>query len=244
MHVATAAAHAIDSAERSFAPPAGALAGMSTSERRISTLVSHFCAPSSASACTVVAAAGAAASSDTVTLHQQADAHFVAVLVGGDEFARYEYGPQLARPYMLPVRTLDSKNHITRPLLTDTGEEQTEHNHHKGIWVAVDEVNGVKFWGERQIPDNVEQWPQGQIVARSLDIEQAQSSPGTSAVLRLHNSWLGRGGNPILEEETHIAIRALGGGRLFEYTVMLTPAAGAGQVTFGDTKEGATILAA
>ena len=86
--------------------------------------------------------------------------------------------------------------------------------------MAVDEVNEVRFWGERQIKENVTHWPQGQILNRAVTLEVAQSpAAGEPAVMRVCNSWLGRGAVPILAEETTIAIRKLPatGYHLLEY---------------------------
>ena len=58
----------------------------------------------------------------------------------------------------------------------------------QGIWVAVDEVNEVRFWGERQIAENVTHWPQGQILNRAVTLEVAQSPAlGEPAVMRVCN---------------------------------------------------------
>ena len=96
--------------------------------------------------------------------------------------------------------------------------------------MAQDEVNGVRFWGERQIPDNVENWPQGKIESRDVSLAVAAGDP---AVLAYQSDWLGAGGTPILNESTTVQVH---GNRLLEYTVTLRAAES--DVVINDTKEG------
>ena len=96
--------------------------------------------------------------------------------------------------------------------------------------MAQDEVNGVRFWGERQIPDNVENWPQGKIESRDVSLAVAAGDP---AVLAYQSDWLGAGGTPILNESTTVQVH---GNRLLEYTVTLRAAES--DVIINDTKEG------
>ena len=96
--------------------------------------------------------------------------------------------------------------------------------------MAQDEVNGVRFWGERQIPDNVENWPQGKIESRDVSLAVAAGDP---AVLAYQSDWLGAGGAPILNESTTVQVH---GNRLLEYTVTLRAAES--DVIINDTKEG------
>lgn len=101
----------------------------------------------------------------------------------------------------------------------------------KGVWCAVDEVNGIRFWGERQIPDNVERWPQGKIESRGVVLRGGGTA---AATLELSSEWLGEGGTAVLHEHTVLTIHA---SHLLEYTVTLT-APEDRDVIFGDTKEG------
>jgi len=94
-----------------------------------------------------------------------------------------------------------------------------DHPHHKGIWYAVDEINGIKFWME-----------EGAI--RSQSVEVAQSDDG-AAVISVVNHWLDLKDQPILKEETTIRITP---DRLISYEARLSPSGEA--VKFGDTKEG------
>lgn len=96
---------------------------------------------------------------------------------------------------------------------------QREHPHHKGIWLAIDEVNGQKFWFETD-----------PIKPISAEIVTASGNP---AKIKLVNHWMGKDGNPIVIEETEVSIFA---NRLISYDFTLKAAVD--QVTFADTKEG------
>ena len=137
----------------------------------------------------------------------------VEITVGGEEFAVYNFAKKLPRPFLFPVRGPRGAM-MTRPL-----ENPKDHPHHKGIWVAVDEVNGVRFWGGKGRIENV-----------SVKLLIPQGNP---ARLQVVNQWLGKDGKPTITETTVISIHA---NRLLTYDI--TFRAGKQPVTFGDTKEG------
>ena len=94
-----------------------------------------------------------------------------------------------------------------------------DHPHHKGVWISVDEVNGIKFWNESGLIRNV-----------TTTINVAR---GESAQLTLVNHWLDAAGSPLLQETTHIQIFA---DRMMVFDINF--AAVDKPVTFEDTKEG------
>jgi len=94
-----------------------------------------------------------------------------------------------------------------------------DHPHHKGVWLSVDEVNGIEYWSEK-----------GKIVNRGVKLV---SSSGDSAIMQLTNDWVDDDDQPVVHEVTTVTVFP---DRLINFSVLFT--AGEKPVTFGDTKEG------
>jgi hypothetical protein len=140
----------------------------------------------------------------------------VQITLNGKEFTTFNYGSKLPKPFMSPVKREGAT--LTRPIYFD--RKQGDHPHHKGIWVAVDEIGGVKFWAE-----------QGKIANKSVKLVKAEGNP---AVLNVVNEWQGGDGKAIVVESTQISIWENG---LFAYDIRFKTG-GDERVEFGDTKEG------
>jgi Methane oxygenase PmoA len=140
------------------------------------------------------------------------------ITIGSEPFATYNFAKTQKKPYFWPIRDREGQI-IARPLLDPAGHAWRDHPHHRGLWFAVDEVNGIKFWAER-----------GTISSVSVDPVVPTGNP---AWFKVVNHWLDRQGQTLLVETTTISISA---DRLIAYDATLT--AGKEPVTFGDTKEG------
>ncbi len=155
--------------------------------------------------------------SASVELKKDDAAKTVAVTINGRDFSTYTFADAQPKPYMWPVRGGDGTI-LTRPIITD--RSQGDHPHHKGVWVAVDEVGGVKFWAE-----------DGKIANRGVTVTVAKGNP---AKMKVTNDWLNPEGKAIVRETTTISIWENG---LLGYDIVFT-ASGEEPVEFGDTKEG------
>ena len=169
------------------------------------------CALSLCFALFAVADSISAVADDVVTFEPHADG--ISVKIRGDEFTVFHHGPSLPKPYFWPVRGSGGAI-LTRPV--EPGEK--DHPHHRGIWLAVDEVNEIKFWAER-----------GQITTRK--VESKAGNPGTITVT---NEWLRPDGVVVLNEQTTISIDA---DRLMSFDIVIAPPTGK-TARFDDTKEG------
>ena len=141
--------------------------------------------------------------------------HEIAVTIDGKDFTTYHTDPKWKKPFFSPVKT-SAGTIITRGL---ESAESKDHPHHKGIWLAVDEVNENKFWAEKSTIQNA-----------TVELVKSEGNP---AHLRVRNNWLGADNEPVVIETTDIKIY---GNRLVTYDVQFT--AGKKPVTWADTKEG------
>ncbi len=141
--------------------------------------------------------------------------HAIAVTIDGQDFTTYHTDPKWKKPFFSPVKT-SAGTIITRGL---ESAESKDHPHHKGIWVAVDEINDDQHWAEKAVIQNV-----------SVELVKASGNP---AVMRVTNHWLGQDAKPVVTETTEIRIH---GNRLLTYDIHFT--AGNKQLTWADTKEG------
>jgi hypothetical protein len=137
----------------------------------------------------------------------------VVVSIGGEEFTVFNTSHEKPKPFFFPVRG-PGGTVISRPL-----DKPADHPHHKGIWISVDEINGLKHWAERARIENVS--------------ASALVPSGNPAKLQIVNHWLDAEGKPVLTETTIVSIFA---NRLMAFDIKFT--AGDKPVTFGDTKEG------
>ena len=139
----------------------------------------------------------------------------VEISIGGEPFAVYQF-QGYEKPFLAPLRTAGGIA-VTRSL---DKQAVTDHPHHKGLWVGVDEVNGNRHWMEAQ-----------PVRTKSVEVVTAEGDP---AVLKAVHDWIGKDGKPVLTETDTISIFS---DRLVAYDMALTPP-GDEPVHFGDTKEG------
>ena len=134
---------------------------------------------------------------------------------------RDRYTP-LPKPYLFPLYNEQGLNVLAYA--------PDDHPHHKGVWVAVDEVELHAEAGETLGP--FKHWVEaGRIETRTVDLEDSSDGPRVRGV----NDWLAPDGTPVLTEDTSITARSDG---IIAYEITLAPPRGGGRATIGDTKEG------
>ena len=145
--------------------------------------------------------------------------------VGGKLFTSYHYAATWARPFFHPVVGPGGKR-VTRSYpMEDVEGESRDHPHHKGIWVAHGDVNGVDDWSEA--PGH------GRIVHR--EFESIVGGP-VYAGAQERLDWVSAKGDRVLTERRRLVVYDVPGeDRLLDVDVSLT--ATEGPVTFADTKE-------
>lgn len=164
----------------------------------------------------VVSALSGVAQAQLVKLIDKPDEKTIAVQIAGQEFTQYLMKPEQAKPYFFPVRGADGTV-LSRPI---QGKGQGDHPHHKGIWISIDEVDGIKFWAEA-----------GKIVTRKSMVLVAEGNPAQFEVV---NDWQATDGRVVVTETTTVSIFA---NRVMAFDIRFTTP-GDRAIEFGDTKEG------
>ena len=172
----------------------------------------------------VLSEAAVSASFPGVELEQGDDR--VSVRIGGQLFTAYYFSKEIARPFLYPVLGPYGAS-VTRhfPMAQVEGEA-TDHKHHRSLYTAFGDVNGVDDWSEE--PGH------GRIVHTAFrGLEQGP----VYAAIRTSSDWVSNAGEKVMSETRDVVIYNLpSAGRIIDYTVTLI--ASEGEVKFGDTKEG------
>lgn len=177
-------------------------------------------------------------------------AEVITFRVGGEEVARYQWGPGVAKPYLWPILAPNGSP-VTRswPMTDARPGDTTDHVHQKSAWFCHGDVipegielktktadktgQGVDFWSETK--DKESGKPRhGRIVVTRVD--KPRTDGPQHAAITTHNDWISPDGVKILEETRTIHLSVLPRGRLFTFDIDLH--ASVYPIIFGDTKEG------
>ena len=121
-------------------------------------------------------------------------------------------------PALWPLRTID-RIEVTRafPFREDVSGESHDHPHHRSMWAAHGDVNGVDFWhGE------------GRIQHDSVDVQDGECV--------VHGRWLDGHGKALLRSTLSYRVVDQGRTRRVDMELVLSPVDE--PVVLGDTKEG------
>ena len=141
----------------------------------------------------------------------------VALLYEGDLVLRYKYSEGLSKPYIYPVMGPGG--------LSMTEDGPKDHIHHRSLWIAHGDVNGVDLWSERE--------GHGRIVHKAF---KKKIAGPVYAELTARNVWSDSNDVPLLDEERRIRVWALGDGEWY-IDLDVSFIASYRDVVFGDTKE-------
>ena len=169
---------------------------------------------------------------DNVAVEDQPAESVASVSVLGKPFTAYNYGRNWVRPFLYPVLGPGGVQ-VTRnwPVSDHVPDEETDHPHHKSIWVAYGECGSGKV-------DNWAEEP-GHGWQRHAAFLKKQSGPVFGQIVA-KNDWCTAKERKQFEEIRAMRFYALPGGtRLFDISVTFRMTEGA--VTFYDTKEGGLV---
>ena len=148
----------------------------------------------------------------------------VRVEIDGTLFTEYHY-QDVARPFLYPVIGPGGVPMTRDWPMRKTTNEPADHVHHKGLWFAHGDLNGVDFWSEQER------------FGKTVHEKFLQLSSGAEeGVIRSLNNWVGPAGAVVCTDERTIRFHGDKEARMIDYEVTLI--ASHGELKLGDTKEG------
>ncbi len=175
------------------------------------------------SMCLLAAKAGAAPS----TVELVKGDNRIDVVIAGKPFTSYVYGDDMTKPVLVPVRTPSGIEVNRRHPLVKTQGASSDHEHHVGIFFAVDQVNGVNYWKNTGVPPQI----------RHVEITQMAGDDGRATLATLAH-WIDDKRQVVLEERRTMTF--LAGGHENEYAIdfSIDLTAKNDKVIFEDIEEG------
>jgi hypothetical protein len=148
------------------------------------------------------------------------------VEINGRLFTEYHY-QDVPRPYFYPVLGPDELGMTRKWPLEETTDEEHDHPHHRGLWYAHGDVNGLDFWSE------------GKNFCKIAHDGFVKVQSGKERGLIISkDKWLDHNGAVACTDTRTLRIyNRPGNERLFDFDITLT-APPDKPVVFGDSKEG------
>jgi hypothetical protein len=149
------------------------------------------------------------------------------VMVGGRHFTSYVYGSEHTKPMLVPLRTPSGIEVTRRNPLVEMKGGSDDHQHHVGIFFAVDNVNGTKFWNNVAPPPQIKH-------IKTTEVTGDNGKAKLATVMQ----WIDQNGNILLEENRSMVF--LAGENKDEYAIdfSIDLTARQNEVVFEDIEEG------
>ncbi len=134
----------------------------------------------------------------------------VDVFIDGKPFASYYFDSKFPKPFLHPLRTASGAV-ITRgfPMRTDIPGESTDHPHHRALFFAHGDINGIDFWTEAahaekapvQVAGKTYQTSEQLLHGRTVFLKLEEAKGGSdSGSMRARFKLVGPDGKTIAEE--------------------------------------------
>jgi hypothetical protein len=188
--------------------------------------------------CAIVVCCLTCAAQQTVDIERKGNQ--IDVSIGGKPFSTYHFDPDVAKPYLMPLRSAQGTI-VTRgyPVANDV-PQGSQHDpsfepHQRPLYFAHGNIDGLDFWGEEAFAkyynDHGKQ-AYGHMVLDKVD----EARGGDTGVVKAEFSLQGPTGRVIGDETQAFRFRGDDHTRIIdcEFTVRATH----GPLTFGDSKEG------
>ena len=153
----------------------------------------------------------------------------LAVAIDGKPYTEFFLSPDGNKPYVYPLRTAGGTL-VTRhfPMEQFPGETH-DHPHHRGMFFAHGDVNGVNLWATEKATKTPQD---GSMVLRK--VLEAKGGPKTGTIKAVFDA-LDPQGKPMMTETRTITFHAGPDPRIIDYEINVKALRA---IKFGDTKEG------
>ena len=149
----------------------------------------------------------------------------VRVEIGGQLFTEYIF-KNTPRPYCYPVIGPGGVPMTRNFPMKDAEGEDKDHKHHRSLWYAHGEINGVDFWSEDRAFGKT-------VHDKFLEVKSGEKF----GVIKSLNNWVAADGKLVCTDERTIRFHA---DKTIDFD--LTFKGADGELVFGDTKEGSMSL--
>lgn len=156
----------------------------------------------------------------------------IAVEIGGKPFTEFRVaGTDVTKPYLHPLRAA-SGTYVTRmwPMenVAEEAKDQKDHLHQRGLWFAIEKVNGLDFWNNEASYTTPNR---GKIVLKKLGAVKSGKKSGSIAATF---DWTDLKGAPALREDRAMTFYNDAKLRTIDFDITLTAIV---KTTLGDSKD-------
>jgi hypothetical protein len=159
----------------------------------------------------------------------------IAVSIDGKPYTTFFYGPDVAKPYLYPLRA-PSGVAVTRSFpMEKAAGESTDHPHQRSMWFAHSSVNGYDYWNNEfsyEESNPKMRGKMGHIFVTKIDKVQSGAKTGE---IDETSEWKQPDGVVVLNEDRKMIFHAGGPDRVIDFDFTLTAKT---NVTFADAKDG------
>jgi hypothetical protein len=178
-----------------------------------------------------VAATDAGDRAPYVEVTPQDGAEIIDVKINGEHFTSYHYSEEYKKPFLYPVNAEGGVG-VTRSYPMDdtvkTEEKFQDHPHHKSLWTAYGDINGVDLWAEGD--------GSGFQVVQKVE----HGSGDAFGWISSDAVWEDKDHKPVVNEHRlYRFYNTPAAGRMIDVQVTFTAAHG--EAKFNDTKEGGLV---
>jgi hypothetical protein len=159
----------------------------------------------------------------------------ISVSIDGKPYTTFFYGPDVAKPYLYPLRA-PSGVAVTRSFPMDkVAGESTDHPHQRSMWFAHSSVNGLDYWNNEFSYEESNprmKGKMGHIFVTKIDKVQSGAKQGE---IDETSEWKQPDGVVVLNEDRKMIFHSGGPNSVIDFDFVLTAKT---DVKFGDAKDG------